>query len=94
MTKFDKEELLNIAELSSLKLNEEEATVLVNEIKLFLDYIEELNQVELAREVAPIRNVNVFRKDIAEQKDTSYLLAQAPQIKNNYFVVPRVLKSN
>jgi len=94
MIKFDKEELLNIAELSSLKLNEQEADVLVNEIKRFLDYTEELNQVTLAKEVSPVKNVNVFREDIAEQKDTSHLLAQAPQTKDTYFVVPKVLKSS
>ena len=94
MTKFDKEELLNIAELSSLKLNEQEADVLVNEIKLFLDYTEELNQVKLAKEVSPVKNVNVFREDVAVKTDSSNLLAQSPQTKNNYFVVPKVLKSN
>jgi aspartyl/glutamyl-tRNA(Asn/Gln) amidotransferase C subunit len=94
MTKFDKEELLNIANLSSLKLNEQEADVLVNEIKLFLDYTAELNQVTITKEVAPIKNVNVFRKDEVKQNDSSNLLAQAPQTKDNYFVVPKVLKSN
>ncbi len=91
MIKFDKEELFKIAELSSLKLHEEEAEVLVKQIQLVLNYTEELNQIELAKEAAPTKNVNVFREDEIRQKDSSPLLQQAPNRKDNYFVVPKIL---
>ncbi|MFC1894535.1 Asp-tRNA(Asn)/Glu-tRNA(Gln) amidotransferase subunit GatC [Candidatus Dependentiae bacterium] len=92
MIKFDKEELLKIATLSELKLNEEESNLLVKQIKLVLDYTEELEQVTPSKETAPIKNVNVFREDKARKFDSSKIMQQAPETKDNYFVVPQILK--
>ena len=92
MIKFDKEELLKIANLSGLKLNDEEIPVLVEQIQLILNYTEELEQVKLSKETAPIKNVNVFRDDEIKEFDSSLILKQAPFSKNNYFVVPKILK--
>ena len=94
MINFDKEELFKLAELSALKLNDKEADVLVEQIKILLDYTQELDKVKLSEETAPTKNVNVFREDIAVKKDSSAILSQAPQVKDNYFVVPRILKQN
>ena len=92
MIKFDKEELLKLANLSGLKLDNQEIPVLVEQIKLVLNYTNELDIVKLAQETAPIKNVNVFREDIIKKFDSSSLIKQAPKSKDNYFVVPRILK--
>jgi len=92
MINFDKEELLKIADLSALKLNNDEIESFVEQIKLVLNYTEQLNQVKLAQEILPIKNINIFREDKAEKKDVSKLLNQAPKTKDQYFVVPKVLK--
>ena len=41
MINFNKEELLKLAKLSALKLNDQEANVLVEQIKVLLDYTKE-----------------------------------------------------
>ena len=92
MIKFNKEELLKIANLSGLKLDNEEIPVLVKQIQLILNYTEELEQVKLSKETSPIKNVNVFRNDEIKEFDSSSILKQAPSVKNNYFVVPKILK--
>lgn len=91
MIKFNKEELLKIAELSALKLHDDEANVLVEQIQLVLNYTKELNQVGKASETAPTKNVNVFRDDKAIQKDNKDILKQATTNEEGYFVVPKIL---
>lgn len=93
MIQFDKEELLKIANLAALKLNEKEVAEFLKQIQLVLDYTKELDQVKLAKEVAPIKNVNVFRQDKAILKDSSNLLSLAPRTQDSYFVVPKILKN-
>ncbi|MBD3231912.1 Asp-tRNA(Asn)/Glu-tRNA(Gln) amidotransferase subunit GatC [Candidatus Dependentiae bacterium] len=94
MIKFEKEELIKLANLSGLQLNDEEIAILLNQIKLVLNYTEELEKVELSKELAPIKNVNLFREDKVFQFDSTPILKQAPKSKNTYFVVPKVLKKN
>lgn len=91
MVKFDKEELLKLADLSALKLYDNEIDDLVDQIQKLLDYTEELNKVELSAEAAPTRNVNVFREDEIIRFDSSLLLKQAPKTKDGFFVVPKIL---
>jgi len=91
MVNLDKDELLKLAELSALKLYDEEAEVLLEQIKLFLDYTNELDQVQMSTEVAPVRNVNVFRDDIAIPTNSQPILEQAPQTHDTYFEVPKIL---
>jgi aspartyl-tRNA(Asn)/glutamyl-tRNA(Gln) amidotransferase subunit C len=91
MIKLDKEELLKIAELSCLKLDNQEAEVLTEQIKLVLNYTEELEQVKFTTEVAPIKNINVFREDEVIPTDSKPILEQAPKTEKTYFVVPKIL---
>lgn len=94
MVKFDKEELIKLADLSALKVYDNEIDNLVNQIQKLLDYIEELNKVKLSREASPTRNVNVFREDKAIKFDSTPLLKQAPKIKDGFFVVPKILNKS
>ena len=92
MVKFDKEELLKLAEISALKLYDNETDDLVNQIKKLLNYTEELKKVQLSTEIAPIKNINIFREDEVINFDSSKILKQAPKQKNGFFVVPQILK--
>jgi aspartyl-tRNA(Asn)/glutamyl-tRNA(Gln) amidotransferase subunit C len=91
MVKLDKNELLKIAELSALKLNENELELFAQQLQTILNYTKELDQVKLTENVTFTKNVNFFRKDIAKQQDSKPLLEQAPKRKNGYFVVPKIL---
>ena len=94
MVKFDKEELIKLADLSALKVYDNEVDDLVNQIKKLLDYTEELNKVKLSTEAAPTKNVNVFREDKAVRFNSALLLKQAPRSKDGFFVVPKILNKS
>jgi len=51
MINFDKEELLNIAKLSGLKLDNNEITLFAQHIPKILDYVEQLQKVNMTDEV-------------------------------------------
>ena len=86
-----KDELLKIAEQSSLKLSSEEASLFANQIQTILDYSDQLQQVGLTKEVESVRNTNVFRDDVVTPCKTEEILAQAPDSDGRYFVVPKIL---
>ena len=92
MALLSKEELLNIAHLSSLKLDEAEVDTLINEISTILSYVEQIQSADILREAAQSRPVNVMREDVAVKKDSSVLLDLAPVRDGNYFVVPSILE--
>ncbi len=89
---FTKEELLKIAHLSSLKLDEQEIPVFVNQINAILQYVDQLQTAQVCAQAQPIRNVNVLRDDIARSTDPEPLLALAPERIENYFGVPQILE--
>lgn len=91
MIKLDKNELLKIAELSALKLNENELELFAQQLQTILNYTKELDQVKLTDKITLTKNANFFRKDIAKQQDSKPLLELAPKRKNGYFVIPKVL---
>jgi len=91
MINFTKEELLRLAEISALKLYPDEIEKLAGQLKKTLDYTEQLSQVEIETEQEAFHNINVFRDDKAIPTDSALLLAQAPAVEENYFVVPKIL---
>ena len=91
MVNFGKEELLKLAHLSSLHLDEKEVTLFTEQLKTILDYIDVLQQVKTTEEAECVRNRNVFREDTIKQTNSEKILAQAPQKKETYFSVPKIL---
>lgn len=91
MFNFSKEELLKLAELSSLKLYDDEVEYLRGQLEQTLDYIQQLEAFETKLEHDAVKTINVFREDKAVPKDSAKLLAEAPETKETYFVVPKIL---
>ena len=64
------EEILKIAKLAHLNLSEEEQTRMTSELGAILDYIEQLNKVDV-RGVEPMSHVhgstNIMRDDVTEE---------------------------
>ena len=92
MVSFDREELLKIARLSALQLNENEIKNFAQQLKTVLDYASQLEDVK-HQEIFFDRshNVNVFREDKAKPTDSKAILDQAPKRKDHYFEFPKVL---
>lgn len=90
-----KEELLHIANLADLKLEENEIdNYLVNlmDILNFANIVNKANVDELKETIGSNTNSNVFRKDeIHDFEDKEALLANAPEREQNMFKIPKVL---
>ncbi|HRE40674.1 MAG TPA: Asp-tRNA(Asn)/Glu-tRNA(Gln) amidotransferase subunit GatC [Ignavibacteria bacterium] len=88
-------EVENISKLAKLKFNEEELKKLQTDLNNILEYIDQLNEVNLD-DVEPLENinelVNILRKDEVMQWLTQKeALQNAPDKTGNYFRVPKVI---
>lgn len=92
MATFTKEELLHIAKLSALTLEENEIAAFTGQINAVLQYVDQLAPVVIKEIDTDIRNVNVLRDDIAVKKDRTDVLAVAPEVDEGYFAVPTILE--
>ena len=92
--KVDEKLVKEIAFLARLDLSEEETEMFVSQFKDILDYVSILNEVD-TESVPPAylfsANKSVIRQDEIEPSvPTDEFLANAPQSKDDYVVIPRV----
>ena len=94
--KVDEKLVKEIASLARLDLTDEETAMFVNQFKDILDYVSILNEVD-TENVPPAylsstnQSQSVTREDeIEESVPTKEFLANAPQSKDEYVVIPRV----
>ena len=90
----DEKLVKEIALLARLDLTQGETEMFVSQFKDILDYVSVLNEVDTER-VPPAylsaANKSVIREDeIEESVPTKEFLANAPQAKDDYIVIPRV----
>jgi aspartyl-tRNA(Asn)/glutamyl-tRNA(Gln) amidotransferase subunit C len=90
-----KEEVVKIALLARIKLNETEVEKFQKELSAVLDFVDELKQVDVSglEEVSQVTGlVNVQRNDIAvESENRDAILSQAPEIKDGFYKVKAIL---
>lgn len=93
--KIDREEVLRIARISRISVNEAEINSLISQLQVVLSYAERVTQIldEVEIEVSSNRNVNFFREDVVVPSDSQALLSRAPEHEENYIVVPKILSS-
>lgn len=90
-----KKDVEHIAKLAKLKFTEEESGKLQKEMNTVLEYIDQLNELDLSN-VEPLENINdienVFREDVSEKCLTKEeALKNAPDKTDNFFKVPKVI---
>lgn len=95
MTKITDDDVLKLALLSKLSLNDDQLKKFRDEIEEILNYIEQLQQVD-TEGLDPTNQVtgltNVMRDDeIADEVDKEELLKNAPGREDDYIKVRRVL---
>ena len=95
---ISKEKIEHIVKLARIELTEEEKEKFTKELSSILNYVEQLNKVDVAK-IKGISQVtgleNVTREDDTKYKirDMRYkLLKGAPKRKGNYFKVPKILE--
>ena len=92
--KIDAGLVKDVASLARLNLSGEETEMFVSQFKDILDYVSILNEVD-TENVPPAylssANQSVTREDQIEKSvPTSEFLANAPESKDDYVVIPRV----
>jgi aspartyl-tRNA(Asn)/glutamyl-tRNA(Gln) amidotransferase subunit C len=85
-----------IAHLARIRVSEEEAPFLQNEINSILNFVEELNAVDVEG-VEPMTSVLPMamkkRADVVTDGDiVEKVLANAPAREDGFFVVPKVIE--
>ncbi len=89
-----KEEVYYLAGLSNLSLSEQEIVEMQNSLQQMLIFVNTLQQLNTDG-IEPFKGLTLPqqpREDILNTYDNELLLQQAPQVENNYIVVPNVLK--
>ena len=93
--KVTREELLHIANLANLKLEEEEIDKYLLNLQDILNYANIVNDAPvqgLKETIGSNNSYNVFRKDeIIEFEDKEALLQNAPEKEQNMFKIPKVI---
>jgi aspartyl-tRNA(Asn)/glutamyl-tRNA(Gln) amidotransferase subunit C len=93
--KITREEVMHVANLARLDMDEASIDKFADQIGTILEYVDVLNRVD-TQGVTPtshaISLTNVFRED--QEKETlerDQALANAPQAEDGNFVVPKVI---
>jgi len=93
---LSKETVKYVADLSRIELDPQELEKLSLQLQTILGFIDQLNQadiegIEPTSHILPLNNV--LRDDqLKESLTIERTLANAPQKKDNFFVVPRVIE--
>jgi aspartyl-tRNA(Asn)/glutamyl-tRNA(Gln) amidotransferase subunit C len=92
-----KDEVKYIASLSKLEFDESELEDFTKEFNQILNYIDKLNELDTENVEPlshPIEKLNVFREDEHKKSvDRTEALKNAPDSNDEYFKVPKVIKS-
>ena len=96
MTQISRDEVLHLAQLSNLNLEESEIDGLITNISNVLGHVEQLNKlntdgVEPTYQVTGLKNVWREDKVIDYLTTREELLARAPESVDNQVKVPKVL---
>jgi aspartyl-tRNA(Asn)/glutamyl-tRNA(Gln) amidotransferase subunit C len=92
----DKDTVRRIAKLARLALDEAQAAPMVNELNDILNWVQQLNEVNVDG-VAPLTSVVEQRLKMRDDKVTdggnaNELMANAPDGEDHFFVVPKVVE--
>ncbi|MFQ5591499.1 MAG: Asp-tRNA(Asn)/Glu-tRNA(Gln) amidotransferase subunit GatC [Phycisphaerae bacterium] len=92
---LDEKTIRHVARLARLHITEEEVARYVEQLSSVLSYVEQLNELD-TENVAPTTQAlcvsNVFREDeVRASLSPDAALASAPQHKDGFFQVPRIL---
>lgn len=93
--KITKEQVLHVAHLARLDIDDADIDRFAGQIGTILDYVDLLKKVDTTGVVATshaIARTNAFREDEAQQHlDPQAALANAPDKDDGAFVVPKVI---
>ena len=93
--KVSREEILHIAKLANLNIEEAEIDKYIlnlQDILNFANIVNGVNTENISETIGSTSNVNVFREDeVKTFEDEAALLQNAPEKQNNMFSIPKVI---
>ena len=97
MIKITEDQVKKVAELARLKLDSNQVKHHAKQIEKILDYINQLEKIDtngVACTTRAIEVINVLRSDENNKfEDRDELLNLAPARENDFFKVPKIIKS-
>ena len=95
---IDREQVRKVANLARLELTADEETQFTTQLGNILDYIEQLNQLDVTNVAPTTRAIdvsNVTREDILQPyPEREAILNSAPQQEGDFFRVPKILNAD
>ncbi len=94
-----KEDILHLARLSRIRLEDAEAEALVGEIDSVLSYVSVINTLTGSGELTkkPGARRNVFRDDVVKNEADAYteaLLKEAPSVSGRHLKVKKIIQAD
>lgn len=93
MTRITKEEVLKIARMSYISVNDHEVEPLRKQLEQVLSYAQRVAEVTTQDYIYLYKLENIVRDDISIMSDSQVILEQAPDREGDFFVVPAILDS-
>ncbi|HEX2977866.1 MAG TPA: Asp-tRNA(Asn)/Glu-tRNA(Gln) amidotransferase subunit GatC [Candidatus Babeliales bacterium] len=93
MTDITKEELIKLARISKLDLQESEIIPLMTHVQSILAYAKRVKDIANSGEFDHVQQINVLRADVVIRTDNELILSRAPEREGNFFVVPKIIES-
>jgi aspartyl-tRNA(Asn)/glutamyl-tRNA(Gln) amidotransferase subunit C len=95
LMKITQDEVLHVAKLAHLNLDEKAVDKFSDQIRTILEYVDTLDHVD-TKDVVPTSHanfmINAFRDDIEQEHfDRKATLANAPEKEDGSFLVPEVI---
>jgi aspartyl-tRNA(Asn)/glutamyl-tRNA(Gln) amidotransferase subunit C len=94
---IDSEQVRKVANLARLELTGDEEAQFTTQLGSILDYIEQLNQLDVTNVAPTTRAIdvsNVTREDILQPySDREAILNSAPQQEGDFFRFPKILNA-
>ena len=91
MSKISKEEVIKIAALSCIAIEENKLDALVEQLESVLSYAERVTQIAADADEQLTKKINIFRDDVVISFDSQQVMKEAPESDENYFVVPKIV---
>ncbi len=91
MDKITKDEALKIASFTKLTIEDHEIDSIVKQLQDVLAYAERVQDMAKDIDIPTNKNINRQRQDLIIFFDSHKILDQAPDVQDNYFVVPKIL---
>jgi aspartyl-tRNA(Asn)/glutamyl-tRNA(Gln) amidotransferase subunit C len=91
MAKVSKQEVLKLARMSQLTIEEQEIPAFIKQLEDLLTYAERVKDLAFKAQGTTQQNVNIMRADMPQETNPQPILAQAPLSEENFFVVPMIL---